>query len=166
MLLLEHRFYGKSHPTPDMGVKNLVWLSSRQALADLANFIVTMKETHGLTGPWVALGGSYPGSLAAWLRLKYPHLVAGSVSTSAPLLAKADFYEYLEVVQNSLDSVPGCVQAVKTGVSKVQELLASRRGWQTLNNKFKLCSSLDGDTMYASPIASLPSFSVSKCTPD
>ena len=33
------RYYGQSHPTPDMSVKNLVWLSSRQALADLANFI-------------------------------------------------------------------------------------------------------------------------------
>ena len=126
-------------------MKNLVWLSSRQALADLATFIATMRETQGLTGPWIALGGSYPGSLAAWLRLKYPHLVAGSVSTSAPLLAKADFFEYLEVVQNSLDTVPGCVEAVKTGVSRVRELLTSRGGWKTLHNKFKLCSSLDGD---------------------
>ena len=33
------RYYGQSHPTPDMSVKNLVWLSSRQALADLAHFI-------------------------------------------------------------------------------------------------------------------------------
>ena len=32
MLLLEHRYYGQSHPTPDMGVKNLAWLSSRQVL--------------------------------------------------------------------------------------------------------------------------------------
>ena len=31
--------------------------------------------------------------------------MAGAVSTSGPLLAKADFYEYLEVVSASLDTV-------------------------------------------------------------
>ena len=143
MLLLEHRFYGKSHPTPDLGVKNLVWLSSRQALADLANFITQMEASHNLTGPWVALGGSYPGSLAAWLRLKYPHLVAGSVSTSGPLLAKADFYEYLEVVTASLDTVTGCVPALRKAVKRLGELLEDGKGCQYITNKFRLCSPLD-----------------------
>ena len=143
MLLLEHRFYGQSHPTPDLGVKNLVWLSSRQALADLANFITGMEASHNLTGPWVALGGSYPGSLAAWLRLKYPHLVSGSVSTSGPLLAKADFYEYLEVVTASLDTVPGCVPALRKAVKRLGQLLEDGAGVQVINNKFRLCSPLD-----------------------
>jgi len=145
MLLLEHRYYGKSHPTPDMGVKNLVWLSSRQALADLAAFTVKMKAKHDLTGPWIALGGSYPGSLAAWYRLKYPHLVAGSVSTSAPLLAKADFFEYLEVVEAALDtSTPGCVNVIKEAIRKTQFLTAHRVGWQMLKKKYNLCSNFDG----------------------
>ena len=150
MLLLEHRFYGKSHPTPDLGVKNLVWLSSRQALADLANFITQMTASHNLTGPWVALGGSYPGSLAAWLRLKYPHLVAGAVSTSGPLLAKADFYEYLEVVTASLNTSvhTGCVPALRTAVRRVEELLKDASGAQVLSQKFRLCSSLDSSNTH------------------
>jgi len=57
-----------------MGVKNLAWLTSEQALADLAAFITEMNNQYNISA-WIAFGGSYPGSLAAWLRLKYPHLV-------------------------------------------------------------------------------------------
>ena len=144
MVLLEHRYYGHSQPTPDLSVKNLAWLSSRQALADLAAFISHLRVEAGLTGAWVALGGSYPGSLAAWLRLKYPHLVAGAVSTSGPLRAKADFFEYLEVVEASLDTVPGCAAVVRGAVEKVASLTAHRIGWKIISRQFKLCSSLDG----------------------
>ncbi len=77
----------------DLSTENLVYLNSEQALADLAYFITKMKEKYNLTdnSKWIAFGGSYPGSLAAWLREKYPHLVYGSVSSSGPLLAKIDF---------------------------------------------------------------------------
>ena len=57
-------------------------------MADLAYFIQSMNEIHGLTGPWIAFGGSYGGSLAAWAREKFPHLIKGAVSSSGPLLAK------------------------------------------------------------------------------
>ena len=43
-------------------------MTTFEALSDLANFIINMKTTHGLSGPWIAIGGSYPGSLAGWLR--------------------------------------------------------------------------------------------------
>lgn len=76
-----------------MSIDSLKYLSSEQALADLANFIKSMNVAYKFDEnvKWIAFGGSYPGSLAAWLREKYPHLVYGSVSTSGPLLAKADF---------------------------------------------------------------------------
>lgn len=77
----------------DLSTENLSYLSSEQALADLAYFIIAMNEKFHLNRDtkWIAFGGSYPGSLAAWLRLKYPYLIHGSISTSGPLLAKADF---------------------------------------------------------------------------
>jgi pimeloyl-ACP methyl ester carboxylesterase len=145
MVLLEHRFYGESRPTPDLGVKSMAWLSSRQALADLATFSLAMREQEGLTGPWVALGGSYPGALAVWYRQKYPHLVTGAVSSSAPLVAQADFPEYLEVVGAALDSrAAGCRAAVQEGLRRTGRLQARRVGWAVIRKKFRLCSNFNG----------------------
>lgn len=78
----------------DLSTDNLKFLSSEQALADLAAFIQAKNVEYKFDSniKWIAFGGSYPGSLAAWFREKYPNLVYGSVSTSGPLLAKADFY--------------------------------------------------------------------------
>lgn len=63
-------------------------------MADLANFIESKNAEYKFDEnvKWIAFGGSYPGSLAAWLREKYPKLVHGSISTSGPLLAEADFF--------------------------------------------------------------------------
>jgi len=145
MFILEHRYYGHSRPTEDLSVKNLVWLSSHQALADLAVFIEAMNAQHRLTGPWVSLGGSYPGSLSGWLRLKYPHLVAGSVASSGPVFAKPDFYEYLEVVDAALKHENSdCSDALSTAVGKLMFLTSHRVGWSMLTKMFKLCKPFDG----------------------
>ena len=142
---LEHRYYGESHPTEDLSVKNLVYLTSTQALADLATFIDAMNSAHNLTGPWIAFGGSYPGSLAAWLRLKYPHLVHGSVSTSGPLIAQADFPEYLEVVDNAIElTSPQCNKLVKQSMKQASKLTLHRMGWNLMSRLFKTCGPFDG----------------------
>lgn len=47
-----------------------------QSLADLAYFIETKKKEEGLDDSAVIVfGGSYAGNMAAWSRLKYPHLI-------------------------------------------------------------------------------------------
>ena len=68
--------------------------------------------------------GSYPGMLAGWARLKYPHLFHAAVSSSSPLQAQLDFPQYAEVMRDSLasdaDGVGGseeCAAAVETGAS-------------------------------------------------
>ncbi|KAL1510018.1 hypothetical protein ABEB36_004676 [Hypothenemus hampei] len=143
---VEHRFYGKSRPTPDLSVENLKFLTSEQALADLAIFISAMNEEYNLATDvkWIAFGGSYPGSLAAWLRLKYPHLVHGSVSTSGPLLAVPDFQDYYQVVADDLRVVSEeCYTAVKAAFAQVDVLLQGKDGQKTLNTLFQLCDPIE-----------------------
>merc|ERR1711871_828054 len=105
-LALEHRFYGPSMPKPDFSTEHLAYLSSQQALGDLVHFHAYASETFGLTpeqNKWVTFGGSYPGMLAAWARLEYPHLIHVGVSSSSPVRAEANMQGYNDVVAESLE---------------------------------------------------------------
>ncbi|XP_011313900.1 putative serine protease K12H4.7 [Fopius arisanus] len=155
---LEHRFYGKSHPTPDLSVKNLVYLSSEQALADLAYFIAGIRHKYQIPGDskWVVFGGSYPGSLAAWARVKYPHLVHGAVSTSGPLLAQMDFQQYYVVVEEALKThSQACVDAITNATHQIHVMLRHRIGQMNLSEKFKLCTQIDPSKTKKNDISNL-----------
>ncbi|XP_075057974.1 putative serine protease K12H4.7 [Mixophyes fleayi] len=144
-LLLEHRFYGQSHPTEDMSVDNLRYLSSQQALADLAHFQTVMTEKLGLgSRKWVVFGGSYPGCLAAWYRIKFPHLAHAAVASSAPVQAVVNFTEYLDVVQASLArNHSDCPRSVKLASDTLLELLAYKENYEKITKDFNLCKLLD-----------------------
>ncbi|KAM0724395.1 putative serine protease K12H4.7 [Formica fusca] len=142
MYYTEHRYYGKSMPTEDISTESLQYLNVDQALADLAYFIETKKKEKNLENSTVIVfGGSYAGNMAAWARLKYPHLIQGALASSAPVYAKADFYEYYEVVTKSLGKYSEkCVEDVKTAFDSVEELLTTQDGPDKLKLYFNLCN--------------------------
>jgi pimeloyl-ACP methyl ester carboxylesterase len=134
LVALEHRYYGKSHPVPDLSTPNLRWLSSRQALADLARFVRDLlgKGEAGVTpaSKVVTFGGSYPGMLAGWARLKYPDLIHAAVASSAPIFAQINFRGYNNVVFDSLANglVGGsaaCAATMATAHERIAEVLRS-----------------------------------------
>ncbi|KAM9663676.1 thymus-specific serine protease-like [Trichechus inunguis] len=148
-LLLEHRFYGHSQPTGDLSTASLRYLSSRQALADVVNFRTEIAKKTGLTkNKWVVFGGSYGGSLAVWLRIKHPNLFAAAVGSSAPIIAKTNFYEYFEGVQWSLDTHNSeCLEAVKEAFDKVVKMLKRRKYYSKLKSDFMLCKKFKFDSV-------------------
>ncbi|KAL2945636.1 hypothetical protein AAZX31_U043200 [Glycine max] len=94
MVTLEHRYYGKSTPFNSLETENLKYLSSKQALSDLAVFRQYYQDSINaklnrtkIENPWFIFGGSYSGALSAWFRLKFPHLTCGSLASSAVVLA-------------------------------------------------------------------------------
>ncbi|XP_054000606.1 putative serine protease K12H4.7 [Hylaeus anthracinus] len=155
---LEHRFYGKSHPVPDLSVKNLVYLTSEQALADLAYFIKSMNDNYKFQNDtkWITFGGSYAGSLAAWSRAKYPHLVHGAVSASGPLLAQIDFQEYYVVVENALKEYSQeCVNVIAEANKQFHIMLRHPLGQRGIVQKFALCDPIDSGHTKRNDISNL-----------
>lgn len=148
MLYTEHRYYGKSHPTEDTSTKNLKYLTVEQALADLAHFIEHKKATtSGLENSGVILvGASYSGTLATWARLKYPHLVTGAWASSAPVLAKLDFYEYNEVMTQSIRDVGGaaCLGKFENAFKQLEAFVAlsEPKVMAKIKKDFNLCEPL------------------------
>ncbi|KAJ2950872.1 hypothetical protein O0L34_g5232 [Tuta absoluta] len=62
----EHRYYGLSMPLDKSVTENLKYLSSEQALADIAHLIKSIKSQPRFErSKVVAVGGSYAGNLAA-----------------------------------------------------------------------------------------------------
>jgi serine protease 16 len=151
ILALEHRFYGPSQPTGDLTVASLRHLSSAQALADAARFVAHAKREFRVPdgARWVAFGGSYPGMLASWLRLKYPHLVHAAVASSAPVQAAFAMPGYDRVVGESLAETDvggskACVRAVRAAFRALGEALRTDEGQRRIEAQFHVCGASEG----------------------
>jgi len=138
MVSIEHRFYGESMPGDGtLSLENLRLLSADQALADFAVMIDYIRKTyHAEDSKIVTFGGSYSGSLSAWMRQKYPNLVDIAYATSAPVQAQLDFPEYHEVITDSLG--PTCAGRIKEAFVKIEKLIKSDP--EKLKKDFNACS--------------------------
>ncbi|KAG2433173.1 hypothetical protein HYH02_012716 [Chlamydomonas schloesseri] len=136
LVFAEHRYYGESVPYGKAVKKHMGYLSAEQAMADYAQLIMELKEQYQMppSTAVIGFGGSYGGMLAAWMRLKYPHVLDGAIAASAPIwnflgevpafdpgsFAKGVTYDASELA----GSAPACVDNVKA----TWDLLASYGG--------------------------------------
>ena len=145
MILIEHRYYGKSRPTDQIRTSDLRFLTSSQALADYAEFIQNYKKNHVETKEvaWIAIGGSYSAAIAAFLRLKYPHLVDAAVASSPSLVAVRSFSEYLKLTADALEI--GCRVSMDFAFAKINEIITfgKKKDVIQLSKKMNTCQTLD-----------------------
>jgi len=131
-VVLEHRFYGTSQPSP-FTVENLQkYHTVEQSLEDFAHFIRSANITgvNGLTRDtkWIVAGCSYAGALAAWMRTKYPDLVFASLAGSAPVQITVDFFQYQDEVRIAYDAATTtdkCGEDIVNIVSYIDNILDS-----------------------------------------
>ena len=95
---------------------------------DYVKLIKSIKEgnTNYAKSPVFAFGGSYGGMLAAWIRMKYPHIIQGAHASSAPFMffpGSVSPYAYNELVTRSFNDVKGNIDIVSL----------TRNGFATLN---------------------------------
>ncbi|KAL1536646.1 putative serine protease eda2 [Salvia divinorum] len=148
---LEHRYYGKSYPFGSFSLDNLRYLSSKQALFDLAVFrqyyqeSLNAKLNKSTDNPWFVFGISYAGALSAWFHLKFPHLTCGSLASSGVVLAVYNFTQFDQQVGESAG--PECKAALQEITNLVEHRLESnQKELKKLFNASKLSN--DGDFLY------------------
>lgn len=75
----------------------------------------------GITdNPWVTVGGSYPGALSAWFRLKYPHLTIGAIASSAVVQVIENYQDFdLQMYLSAMKSGDFCQKAINESNTRV-----------------------------------------------
>ncbi|XP_020103296.1 lysosomal Pro-X carboxypeptidase [Ananas comosus] len=150
LVFIEHRFYGESKPFGNESYKSaetLGYLTSTQALADYAVLIRSLKQNFSAeASPVVVFGGSYGGMLAAWFRIKYPHMTIGALASSAPILEFdyitpwSSFYD--AVSQDYKDESLNCFQVIKESWDELIAKGSTKEGLSELSKTFRACKSI------------------------
>ncbi|KAL8528904.1 hypothetical protein ACS0TY_006393 [Phlomoides rotata] len=149
----EHRYYGESMPygSREEAYKNattLAHLTAEQALADFAVLITDLKRNlSAQASPVVLFGGSYGGMLAAWMRLKYPHIAVGAFASSAPILQFEDVVPpetFYDIVSNDFrrESV-SCFNAIRDSWNAIESEVQKANGLSYLTETFRFCRKLE-----------------------
>lgn len=131
-IVLEHRYYGSSHPNrtelgpgTDWGVDQLRWLDTRQSLEDSAAFVRKLK-LQGVPDEAelrvIYYGGSYAGARAAFVREMYPDEIHGAIASSAVVAAAVNLPEYFYAIARGAE--PPCSQALQTAVAAIDRIIA------------------------------------------
>ncbi|CAN8301032.1 unnamed protein product [Cochlearia groenlandica] len=170
LVYIEHRYYGMTMPfgSAQEALKNastLGYLNAAQTLADYAAILLHVKEKYSTKhSPIIVIGGSYGGMLAAWFRLKYPHIALGALASSAPLLYFVDTrpkvgYYYI-VTKVFKETSERCYNKIRKSWKEIDRIAAKPNGLLILSQKFKTCAPLNGsfnikdflDSIYAEAV--------------
>lgn len=163
-VVLEHRYYGTSFPTPDLSTENLRFLTTQQALADEAYFaqhVVFEGFEHvdltSKTTAYIGYGGSYAGAFNAFLRVQYPEVFWGTISSSGVVEAIYDYWAYYEPVAQY--GPADCIKAQRTLTHIVDNILIGHRSSPALTTQLKTAFGLENVT-YTNDFANVLSFGI------
>ena len=140
LIFPEERYYGTSWPTE----KCCTYLTTQQVLEDYVELLGHVKRSYNAEScPTIVFGGSYGGTLAAYLRYAYPHAVQGALAASSEL-GYYDFagwderniteFTFAEVVATQYAKYDGCLEAISNASDAIDAT-----DNQTLLDAFNFC---------------------------
>ncbi|CAL6009373.1 Serine_carboxypeptidase [Hexamita inflata] len=124
MVALEHRYYGESKIDP--GMKDMQYLSSKQAIADISRFIPYIKELYQLQDSKViVIGGCYTGNVAAWARIQLPFAIDAAIASSSPAMDILNFDGYMKYAQEQFIKIVStqCYHNITIALNALNKLL-------------------------------------------
>ncbi|XP_021927130.1 lysosomal Pro-X carboxypeptidase isoform X2 [Zootermopsis nevadensis] len=149
IVFAEHRYYGQSLPFGNNSYsepKYLGYLTSEQALADYALVIAHLQKDQDRRSPVIAFGGSYGGMLAAYFRMKYPHVVAGAIAASAPIFQFSELTPceaFSRIVTADYNSASAeCAASIRKSWAAINNVTKTDAGKSWLSTMWKLCKPL------------------------
>ena len=129
VLIMQHRYFGKSFPTTELTTENLKsYMNVYQAVEDLAEFRRQYAANNSLSDvPWVISGGSYPGLLSAVSRYNHSDLFDAAISSSGvvyPILNFTDFD-----LQDAISMGQECAAVARHTRYQIEKLLKTDNEW-------------------------------------
>lgn len=150
IVCLEHRYYGKSQVHEDFKIEHLVELSSHQAVADIASFLSWLYEHHKGITKTISFGCSYAGYLSAMSRNVLPHLIHGSIASSAPMMSQPlgheGFNTYVAeaLADPKIGGSPECLNAVREAfISLDRAMRGTKAERDAMYDKLHSCEKSD-----------------------
>ncbi|XP_072947792.1 lysosomal Pro-X carboxypeptidase-like [Epargyreus clarus] len=146
VVFAEHRYYGASMPFGNKSLDNehIGYLTSAQALADYADLVDFLQgDSNRPSYPVIAFGGSYGGMLAAYFRIKYPHLVAGAIAASAPIhmypgMVPCEVFHRI-VTSSFRIANDKCVENIRKSWTVLRTFLGTQNNSEWLQKNWNLC---------------------------
>ncbi|EFX06147.1 serine-type peptidase [Grosmannia clavigera kw1407] len=110
VVVIEHRYFGKSQPFDTLTAETLRFLDLPNSMKDMTYFAqnVDIEVANGTVldkpseAPWVLIGGSYSGALAAWIQQKEPGVFFAYHASSAVVETISDFSSYFKPIEEGL----------------------------------------------------------------
>ncbi|XP_075527716.1 lysosomal Pro-X carboxypeptidase-like [Dermacentor variabilis] len=156
LVFAEHRYYGDSLPYSERSFSSRQrrgYLTTEQALADFAYLIQHIKKTApgAEKSVVVTFGGGYGGMLAAWMRVRYPHLVKGAYASSAPIAYYSNEIACEKFPRAITDSYKSqsqnCAASIRRSWAIMDKMAATDDGLSFLTEAFHSCQRLTTDSI-------------------
>ncbi|THW68098.1 serine carboxypeptidase [Aureobasidium pullulans] len=128
IVCIEHRYWGYSSPYADLTTENLQYLTLDNSISDLTNFAKHVRlpfdyhrKSSPNRAPWVMMGGSYSGALAAWTASTQPNTYWAYWASSAPVESIIDYWQYFVPIQQGMPK--NCSSDVSLVIDHIDNIL-------------------------------------------